>query len=697
RDYKGTLQISKRIFNKKLGVIAQGSVERFNRGGDISTNGWRQGPTDPETDITAIFGSTLRLEDRQEIRRRYNASLGLDYGFGTSSISFFGLYSRTDRDRFIMQQRYDPSEPAVEYRGQGIDSQLDLYNFTLSGEHPLGKIVIDWSLSSAQTEGQTPYNHTMRFVDDSNAFDAGLDQNGHPNTYLDAVVTDLPNAYLRSSRQQESSTSERNNTALLNLKLPFNTNGPIDGYFKVGGKYKEIIRDRRVEILAEDFYYLGGQFTRDAIPLYNGDLVFLPTNSELISVQGFLEENPELSFQGEGKENIDFAGQIDEEKVRAWYESQLPILNNDRAALDENYEVDESVAAAYAMIKLNIGKKLSIIPGIRYEYSDNIYSAGISSINGRYGVQGFFEDTITTQVYGELLPHLHLKFKPTDWFDIRASYATTLARPDFRYITPRAQINNNSTIITAGNPNLSHARAQNYDLFFSAYKGGIGLLTFGVFYKDIDNIFYPFSTLLADQETAENFGWTNNKGFEYQSFVNSDVATVYGYEIDLQTNLSFLPKPFDGLVLNANYSRLYSETEVFFFTVEQELITPVPPRFRTIVNNTTRQVQMRSQVPHIFNGSLGYDFKNLSARVSCIYQATKANTYSRNKDFDTFTLEFWRFDASAKYKIGDHWSIFLNVNNISNQQDISFTRDERFINTVETYGATGTMGVQFRL
>ncbi|MEM6699547.1 MAG: TonB-dependent receptor, partial [Bacteroidota bacterium] len=479
RDYKGTLQISKRIFNKKLGVIAQGSVERFNRGGDISTNGWRQGPTDPETGITAIFGSNLRLEDRQEIRRRYNASLGLDYGFGTSSISFFGLYSRTDRDRFIMQQRYDPSEPAVEYRGQGIDSQLDLYNFTLSGEHPLGKIVIDWSLSSAQTEGQTPYNHTMRFVDDSNAFDAGLDQNGHPNTYLDAVVTDLPNAYLRSSRQQESSTSERNNTALLNLKLPFNTNGPIDGYFKVGGKYKEIIRDRRVEILAEDFYYLGGQFTRDAIPLYNGDLVFLPTNSELISVQGFLEENPELSFQGEGKENIDFAGQIDEEKVRAWYESQLPILNNDRAALDENYEVDESVAAAYAMIKLNVGKKLSIIPGIRYEYSDNIYSAGISSINGRYGVQGFFEDTITTQVYGELLPHLHLKFKPTDWFDIRASYATTLARPDFRYITPRAQINNNSTIITAGNPNLSHARAQNYDLFFSAYKGGIGLLTFG--------------------------------------------------------------------------------------------------------------------------------------------------------------------------------------------------------------------------
>ncbi|MEL6721136.1 MAG: TonB-dependent receptor, partial [Bacteroidota bacterium] len=325
------------------------------------------------------------------------------------------------------------------------------------------------------------------------------------------------------------------------------------------------------------------------------------------------------------------------------------------------------------------------------------YTGGISSINGQYGNQGFFEDTITTQVYGELLPHLHIKFQPTSWFDIRASYATTLARPDFNYITPNAEINNTATIITTGNPNLSHARAQNYDLFFSAYKGGIGLLTFGVFYKDIDNIFYPFSTLLADQETAENFGWPNNRGFEYRSFVNSDVATVYGYEIDLQTNLSFLPKPLDGLVLNANYSRLFSETEVFFFTIEQKLVQPFPPIFETIVTNLDRQVQMISQVPHIFNGSLGYDFKNFSARVSCIYQATKANGYSRNKDFDTFTLELWRWDASAKYKIGDNWSIFLNLNNISNQQDISFTRDKRFLNTIQTYGMTGTTGIQFRL
>ena len=90
KDYKGVLQASKRILNDKLGFVAQGSVERFNRGGDFLTNTWRQGATD-STGTTEIFGNSLRLEDRREIRKRQNASLALDYGVGNSNFSFFGF------------------------------------------------------------------------------------------------------------------------------------------------------------------------------------------------------------------------------------------------------------------------------------------------------------------------------------------------------------------------------------------------------------------------------------------------------------------------------------------------------------------------------------------------------------------------------------------------------------------------------
>jgi len=110
-----------------------------------------------------------------------------------------------------------------------------------------------------------------------------------------------------------------------------------------------------------------------------------------------------------------------------------------------------------------------------------------------------------------------------------------------------------------------------------------------------------------------------------------------------------------------------------------------------------RLVTMPSQSPHIFNMSLGYDYKGFSARVSSAFQGTKASSYSLNKDFDRFDLEFWRWDASVKQKIDKYWSVFLNINNINNQQDISFTRTESYTNTIQTFGWTGTLGLQFKL
>ncbi|MCB0614459.1 MAG: TonB-dependent receptor [Phaeodactylibacter sp.] len=696
-DYKGVLQLSKRILDNKLGFVLQGGVERFNRSGDFLTNSWRRGATDDSTGVTEILGNTLRLEDRHEIRKRWNGSLSLDYGLGKHNFSFFGLYSKTERDRFYMQERYIPSDPAIEYWGRGIDNALDLYALSLNGEHTLGRFLVDWTLSTSETAGETPYDFTMRFTDFSQTFDPALDASSHPRNYFDAARPGLDETFLFSAFQEGTQTMENTQAAAVNIKLPFNLSQKIDGYLKVGGKYKGISRSRSVERLAEEFYYLGAAEIANAIPLYDGELIFLPDNNKLVSMLSFTSSSNDIEFENESGENIGLNASLDPALLRAWYESQIPVLNKDRSVIVDNYEVEERVSAGYTMLKVNFGKKLSAITGFRYEYSDNEYRSGISSINGRYGVNGFYMDTTTFQQYGEFLPHLHLKYKPMSWFDIRASYAKTLARPDFFYLTPRAQIDNNNTVVTAGNPQLKHAVATNYDVFFSAYKGGFGLLSFGFFYKDVENIFYPWTTNLFDQETADAFGWPNYKGYEFRSFTNSKSSSVYGMEVDLQTNLNFLPQPFSGIVLNINYSRLYSETEVFFLTSETRLVIPVPPIFETTYTNSTRKVDMPSQAPHILRLSVGYDYKKFSARVSGAYQGTKANTYSINKDFDTFTLEFWRWDASFKQRFGQHWSVFLNLNNFTNQQDVSFTREEAYVNTIETYGFTGTFGLQYEL
>ncbi|MEM0992491.1 MAG: TonB-dependent receptor, partial [Bacteroidota bacterium] len=675
RDYKGVLQVSKRILNDKLGIVAQASSERFNRGGDFLTNNWRQGPTD-SLGTTAIFGNSLRLEDRQEIRRRQNASLALDYSLGKSNFSFFGLYSSTTRDRSSIQENYLPNEPAITFVGTDIENQLTLTSFTLQAEHPIKTATIDWAVSTSNSAGETPYDFQMLFENNSQTFESSLNANSNPRNYYASATPSLENTYLRSANFSNTSVSERINTAVLNIKVPFQFNDNFKGYFKTGGKYITTDRARTEELLSEDFYYLGGQIGRDAIAASSRDLTFLPSNDELVSILSFVQGTNDLEFINDDKENVGLKASLDNDLMRQWQADQLGLLNNNREVLVDNYEVDENLAAAYAMLKFEIGRRFSIIPGVRYERSDNTYRSAISTLNGRYGVNGDFIPTTTTQNYDELLPHLHTKFQILDWLDVRASYATTLARPDFNFITPRSQVDNNALRITTGNPDLLYARAQNYDFFVTAYQSKLGLLSVGAFYKSIDNIFYDWRTNLFDQATADDFGWSNYKGYELRSYINSGESTVQGIEVDFQTNLRFLPPAFHGFVLNVNYAYLASQTEAFFLTSESRLIRPVPPVFERIFTNNVREVPLPSQTPTVLNLSLGYDYKKFSARISGTYQATQARTYSSNKDFDTFILEFWRWDASVKQRFGKNWSAFLNLNNFTNQQDISFTRSE---------------------
>jgi len=440
-DYKVVLQGSKRFLNDKLGVVAQGSIERFNRGGDIINYSWSQGRTDPETGVTEILGNNLQFEDRREKRKRWNGSLSLDYDLGEGhKLGFFGLYSKTERNRFQMNNGYYPGDPAIRYQGRGIDNSLNLYTGSFNGEHSLGKLFLDWNVSGSRTEGSTPYDFQIRFVDNTEGFDASLDREGHPRTFLDASNPNLQEAFLSRNELDNTNTLEETKTAQLNLKLPIKLGDKIGGYFKFGGKYFIADRARDVTRMSENFYYLGGQFTQDAASIYEGELVRSASNASLISIQNFLADADRVNFQLEDGTPQNFDATLDPDFLRDWYQTQAPLLSNNRTVLVDNYTLTESITAGYAMLKLQFGEKLSVIPGFRYEYSDNEYNSGISSINGRYGVNGFLIDTTVVVQYGEFLPHLHLKLQATDWFDIRASYATTLARPDYNYITPRPQL-----------------------------------------------------------------------------------------------------------------------------------------------------------------------------------------------------------------------------------------------------------------
>ncbi|MFT7235970.1 MAG: TonB-dependent receptor [Cyclobacteriaceae bacterium] len=703
KDYKGLIQMSNRVLDDKLGVVVQTSIERFNRSGDVLQYDWLRDGENSETGLAEnIIGTRFNLIDNQEIRRRVNASLNLDYDLGKgNTISLFGLYSTTSRDRVQSQIELDVNGNGISFRGQEIENSIDLGNLSLSGLHPVGKMLMDWTLSRSVSEGATPYNFNMEFENESDAlFDGTITEDDHPRTYLGAANLTTDKTNLRRNTFSQSLTAEASNTALVNFELPINISSNIGAKLKFGAKYFGLDRDRDWSSLAEHFYYIGGDVVDLAQESYGENLTLSPDGAR-IRMSNFLDEGftPEVILEDGSSFIIPKAP--DPDLMRSWYESQKGNLftnNIDKPA--EKYNLTENVFAFYTMLKLNLGEKLTVIPGFRYEYSDNNYSALVApdESNGRYGSLQTLRDTSSVVNYGNFFPHLHIKYQVTDWMEVRASYASTIARPDFTRVIPRVEINQASTRISAGNAGLQPTLSSNYDLSFAFFKQGWGLFTFGGFYKDIENLFTGQSLQIANADQAEALGFPGFSGYLLSTQVNFDKTKVYGFEIDLQTNLATLPAPFNGIVINVNYARLYSETQVPFLTSET-VLQGFPPIPVTTFSQNIREEPMPSQTPTVFRASLGYDFKGFSFRVSSSYQGTKVRGYSASQDFDRFDLEFWRVDAVIKQRIGENWSAFINLNNLSNQQDIitRSVRDRTYDDEIQTYGITGQVGVQFKM
>lgn len=203
-------------------------------------------------------------------------------------------------------------------------------------------------------------------------------------------------------------------------------------------------------------------------------------------------------------------------------------------------------------------------------------------------------------------------------------------------------------VIIIGNFDLFYVKVINYDFFFVVYKGGWGLFLVGVFYKDVENIFYFWIINFFDQEIVDVFGYLDNWGYEFCLYVNLLELSVYGYELELQVNLMFLFQFFNGIVFNVNYLWLYLQIEVFFLMFEICLVILVLFVFEIMYINFSCEVNMLSQVLYILWFLLGYDYKGFLVRVLGVYQGEKVENYSVNKDFDIFIVDFWCWDVFCK-------------------------------------------------
>ncbi len=699
-NYNFSAAYNRRFFDNKLGIIAQANTERINRSSDKINYSYKNSQSN---NIDAIDYNSVRQERVNEIRERVGGSVNIDYKLANGGLNFYSLYSNTNRDfrQHTNYYSYVDAEANINYdRWKG---NTNLLSNMLSGKHTLGKIKTDWSLSYAKTQNErgTDYNMELR---NTRPFGGKTLDGTHPNNWINnSELGNDSSTYLYEMSSDQQDISESNSTAALNFELPLQLNDNWTLSLKVGGKYNYLNRIRADQGSWEPWYYFGipGKTTAWD-PNYPYPYSLNSNNNNVVQMKTFVD-NPtksEAFLSG-----TSFYNPIDDNAADNWHNYFKDDFLSNRAIEVNNTDITETITAGYAMGKIKYKNTLTVIAGVRAEKSDNEYQSKISSLSGWDNSIGTISDTVTTQNYTEFFPHLHFKYEPTDWYSLRLSAARTMARPNYNYLAISAYINNNTSKITAGNPQVKHMTAMNYDLNMTFYNGKYGLLTLGAFYKDLKNIFYEVENLyLIDEEMAAEAGWEGKKGYQLSSYDNSPKAEVYGFEVDLQSNLSFLPKPFNGVVFNANLTRLFSSTDKYTNKIinTDSLISFSPafgPQFYSYTEYQKRKITIPGQVPLILNLSLGYEINGFSARVSGNYQGIYLSSIGESTTGvqDRYRNEFWRWDLALKQKITKNLEVFFNANNLNNMKEITTVSDAKREGSTTVTGSVYNLGIRIKL
>jgi TonB-dependent receptor len=693
KNYKGTADVSKRFFNQKLGILAKANYEQINRSFESV------GMSYDTDDTTQFLVDNLSLTNNTTILQRLGSELQLDYQYKSGFVVAQGFYSKRSNDSENWNNDIENGK-TVGHTPSHSKSDMDTWQAMLNGKQNLRWMEIDWVLARSNTKTDNYYNVRLQIVEAD-----GVEQTAAPKTPQELFAKrkyNYQSAWIHRYNFEPALNDQKNNTAAVNFKIDYNLGSKIGGFIKFGAKYKTEERERTVNHQIQNWYYLQSQARAKAVELWPYPMVLGGNTGNMLMIDNFYSGAAPLSIWN-GEYSIQ--PNIDMNILDEWhtYQQSTLIKQYDKTYLD--YTVNEKVTAGYVMAKLNYSNWLTFIPGLRYEYSDNAYGGIISSLDFT-GVFGNAIDTTTYQQYGELLPSFHLKIMPVDWMDIRFSAVKTLARPNYNMVTPRANIDISNGNISRGNPQLKHAEAWSYDGLVSFFTNKFGLFTVGGFYKAFDNYFTNTQRVMSPEEAA-SLGYPATEYNVREDYVNFDKSKVYGFEIDMQTSFSYLPKPFNGLILNFNLTRLYSETYQPLFTkVLKNIGTTTRPKWAVDYENsywTYTKTALPDQVKWISNASIGYDYKGFSSRVSAAYQARYLTNLSSAGEGGRVIYEsrysdnFLRFDASISQKLGKYVMLMANLANFTGESERNYQYLPKYPRNENRYGATFDIGIQIKL
>ncbi|WP_297511848.1 TonB-dependent receptor, partial [uncultured Caulobacter sp.] len=333
-----------------------------------------------------------------------------------------------------------------------------------------------------------------------------------------------------------------------------------------------------------------------------------------------------------------------------------------------DYGVSEKIWAGYAMATLKLGR-VTLVPGLRVENTDGDYTA--KTFNSATATRG--ADTTGSNKYTNWFPSLNAKMDVTDRLVLRAAATTAIGRADYTQLAPAITVDTTANTVTTGNPNLKPLTSTNLDAGVEYYLPGQGVLSGAVFFKDIQDPIFTRGLL----NQAGTYGGVALTGATVTTPLNATKAYVAGVEMNLQSQLTFLPGALNGFGVGVNLALIDSS------------IRGVPGRLQSL--------PLVQQSKTVGTAQLFYEKHGLTARVAYSYRSKFLYTIGADANSDIYWDKHGQVDARIAYAFGDKArsaTIFLEGANLNDEPWRTFAGQKDHLGENERYGRTFRTGVQ---
>lgn len=341
---------------------------------------------------------------------------------------------------------------------------------------------------------------------------------------------------------------------------------------------------------------------------------------------------------------------IDRDKALAFFNTNRAAFSAATNNVNGDFTVTEKVYGGLVQGLVKAGD-VEVLGGVRYERTD--VASGSVRVAG-----GITTPSVTAGGFGNFLPSVHLRWNAAPDLVLRAAWTNTIGRANFGDVTARETLNivtGALPTLSRGNPDLKPRRSMGLDASAEYYSGNGGLVSLGIFYKDIKDEIFSVTSI-------ERIDLGLGRGIEDVQVTrpdNAQSATLFGIEAAVQQSLNFLPKPLDGFGVNLNATYVKSKLDV-------------------LTTNGPRRLGFFLQPEWAANATVFYENGPFEARLAYNYTGDFLETINQTIPGAD---QFWRWrgtmDAQIRYRVTPKIEVFVEGENLTNSGRIELTGPNR--------------------